>query len=104
MKCELTSKRLLEAMQEAGITQRELSERAGIKEPSVSQYTNGAHSPSNINAKKMAAVLHVNPVWLMGFDVPKCVREERIDTDLLNNEQFQKLKSYFEYLLKEQQK
>ena len=101
MKNEITALRLLEAMKEIGITQRELSERAGIKEASVSQYINGSHAPSNLSAGKMAKVLHVNPVWLMGFDVPKYVREERIDTDLLNDEQFKRLKSYYEFLLHE---
>ncbi|MFR2169682.1 MAG: hypothetical protein ACLS54_03025 [Anaerostipes hadrus] len=36
----------------------------------MSQYLNGSHAPSNISSGKMAKILNVNPVWLMGFDVP----------------------------------
>ena len=71
MKCELTAKRLREAMNDIGIKQRELADQAKIHETSVSQYVNGTHAPSNISAGKLAEVLGVSPVWLMGYDVPK---------------------------------
>lgn len=70
MKHELTSMRLQKAMRNVDISQRELSQKAHINEASVSQYINGSHAPSNVSAGKMAEVLNVNPVWLMGFDVP----------------------------------
>lgn len=71
MKHETTAMRLREALSDSGLSARELSENAGILESSVSHYVNGSHKPSNINAGKMADVLKVNPLWLMGFDVPK---------------------------------
>lgn len=30
----------------------------------------GSNSPSNISSGKMGEILNVNPLWLMGFDVP----------------------------------
>ena len=71
MKYEICSKRLLEAMNDIGIKQRELADKAQIAESSVSHYVNGSHAPSNKTAGKLAEILHVSPVWLMGFDVPK---------------------------------
>ena len=70
MKYPITAKRLTEAMAQKGIKAQELADRSGVSKSSISQYINGSHSPSNISAGKMAAVLEVNPVWLMGFDVP----------------------------------
>lgn len=73
MKHQLTALRLKEAMEEAHIAQRELADKAQINEGSVSQYIHGTYKPGNINAGKMGEVLNVNPMWLMGFDVPKYV-------------------------------
>ena len=55
MKHEITSKRLQIAMSRS--------------KASISQYVNGSHKPSNISSGKMASILDVNPLWLMGFDV-----------------------------------
>lgn len=71
MKYEICSRRLLEAMNDIGIKQRELADKAQIAESSVSHYVNGSHAPSNKTAGKLADILGVSPVWLMGFDVPK---------------------------------
>ena len=70
MKNEITSKRLQSAMDQQHMKAQELSTRSGLNKASISQYINGTHAPSNISAGKMAAVLNVNPVWLMGYDVP----------------------------------
>lgn len=69
MKHEIVALRLKEALERAHITQQELADRAEINKASVSQYMSGTHCPSNVKAAKMAAVLKVSPVWLMGFDV-----------------------------------
>ena len=69
MKHELTSKRLRIAMSRANITAQELSIKSGVAKASISQYVNGSHKPSNISSGKMASILDVNPLWLMGFDV-----------------------------------
>lgn len=76
MKHETTARRLREAMGDCNITARELSQRACMNESSISQYVTGRNVPSNINSGKMAKVLGVNPVWLMGFDVPKYVSQK----------------------------
>ena len=76
MKNELTAKRLIFALDRINMKAQELADRTGLNKASISQYVNGTHSPSNLSAGKMAKVLGVSPVWLMGFDVP--MFDERI--------------------------
>lgn len=76
MKHELTAKRLQIAMSNMNINAQELSNRSGVAKASISQYVNGSHKPSNISSGKMASVLKVNPLWLMGFDVPMQAEEQ----------------------------
>lgn len=70
MKHELTAKRLQLAINNANMSAQELSNRSGVAKASISQYVNGSHKPSNISSGKLAPILDVNPLWLMGFDVP----------------------------------
>lgn len=69
MKYEKTAKRLMKALSDKNMKAQELADKAKINKASVSQYINGSHAPSNISAGKMAEVLGVSPLWLMGFDV-----------------------------------
>ncbi|MBQ6468853.1 MAG: helix-turn-helix transcriptional regulator [Lachnospiraceae bacterium] len=66
----VTSKRLRDAMSRADIRASELARITGINKASISQYLKGSHTPSNFSAAKIAPILRVSPVWLMGFDVP----------------------------------
>lgn len=70
MKNPETAKRLQEAIRVNNMIPQELADRTGISKASISQYLSGQHKPSNISAGKMAEVLGVNPLWLMGFEVP----------------------------------
>ena len=69
MKWPITSNRIKQAMNNMNITAQELSEKSGVSKASISQYVNGSHKPSNISAPKLAKVLKVNSMWLMGFDL-----------------------------------
>lgn len=92
MKHEITARRITEMLSETGLKPVELAERTGINKASISQYVNGTHAPSNVSAGKMAPVLGgVNPVWLMGFDVPKY-----LDTSSSDVQTFAHPKSYYE--------
>lgn len=70
MKNPITAQRLSTALSNANMIPQELANASGVSKASISQYLNGSHAPSNISSGKMAKVLNVNPVWLMGFDVP----------------------------------
>lgn len=70
MKYKITAQRLRDALHSKGLKAQELANLAQINKASVSHYLGGSHKPSNINAGKMAQVLGVDPLYLMGFDVP----------------------------------
>ncbi len=70
MKYPETARRLRLALDNKGIIPKELADKSKVSKASISQYINGSHAPSNISSGKMAEVLGVSPVWLMGFDVP----------------------------------
>lgn len=70
MKNPITAQRLSLALANANMIPQELSNASGVNKASISQYLNGSHSPSNLSSGKMARILKVNPLWLMGFDVP----------------------------------
>lgn len=71
MKNSITAQRLQEALEAAHMIPVELSQKSGVSQSSISQYLSGSHAPSNVSSGKMAAVLGCDPVWLMGFDVPR---------------------------------
>jgi len=48
----------------------ELARRADIGKSSISQYVNGTNAPGNITAAKIGAAFGIDPMWIMGFDVP----------------------------------
>lgn len=70
MKYPEIARRMAYVLNFKNITAQELCNLSGVSKASISQYVNGNHIPSNISSGKMAEVLGVNPVWLMGFDVP----------------------------------
>lgn len=70
MKNPITAKRLALALSNKNMIPQELANASGVSKASISQYLNGSHAPSNISSGKMAKILDVSPVWLMGFDVP----------------------------------
>lgn len=73
-----TAARLSEAMAISNMTAKELSDKSGVSESSISQYLHGLFAPRNKTAAKLADVLHVNPMWLMGFDVPMEIPEPQL--------------------------
>lgn len=71
MKYEITALRLRQVLSELNMKPQELADRSGVNKSSISQYLSGTHTPSNISSGKMGKVLNIEPMWLMGFDVPK---------------------------------
>ena len=67
-KKEIVSERIKKAMSMRGISAADLSAKSGVSGPSISQYVNAKHAPDNITAGKLAEVLKVSPIWLMGFE------------------------------------
>lgn len=67
---ETCGQRISKALSIRGIKQSELCALAKIPKSSLSLYLSGAYEPKQDRIYDMAQVLDVDPVWLMGFDVP----------------------------------
>lgn len=93
MKWPVTAKRLKQAMDNMNISAQELSDKSGVSKASISQYVNGSHKPSNISAPKLAKVLMVNAMWLMGFDIDE---EKKQSSYYLDPETAKKAQEIFE--------
>lgn len=61
------SKNLNKILNAIGMSPVELSKDSGVSKSALNHYLKGDLVPSQENAKKMAAVLKVNPLWLMGI-------------------------------------
>lgn len=69
--------RLNEALSVRNIKPVELAEKLGVTEGTISQYRKGTTKAKSDRLYEIAQVLDVDPVWLMGVDVPM-TKKERI--------------------------
>lgn len=97
MKNEITAKRLSLALSNANLRPQELADKSGVSKASISQYVNGSHAPSNISSGKMASVLKVNPLWLMGFDVPMLENESE-KPQIITSQTYPKIMDFYNQL------
>ena len=79
MKISTFSKRLREAMAYRRISQTELHEKTGIGKSSLSTYLKGEYQAKQDKVDLLAEALTVNPVWLMGYDVPMEINHRHTD-------------------------
>ena len=64
------SVRLAEALSIRRMKQADLCNKTGIPKSAMSQYISGAFEPKQDRLTIIAQALDVDPVWLMGYDVP----------------------------------
>lgn len=64
------SSRLQTALSIRNMKQAELAAKTKISKGSISQYVTGYVEPKSDRIYSMAIALNVDPVWLMGLDVP----------------------------------
>lgn len=67
---ESCSKRIARALSIRNMKQSELCEKTKIPKSAMSQYLSGAFEPKQDRLHIIAKALEVDPVWLMGYDVP----------------------------------
>lgn len=48
----------------------EISRKTGISKPNLSYYMSGKYEPKQDGIKLLSNILNVDPVWLIGYDVP----------------------------------
>ena len=62
--------RIRKALSIRNMTQSELCRRTKIATSAMSEYLRGLYDPKQDKIYIMSEALNVDPVWLMGFDVP----------------------------------
>lgn len=68
---DIFGKRLSQLMEEHNETTYSMAERFSLSSPTISRYMTGQMAAKVTTIQLMADYFHVNPIWLMGFDVPK---------------------------------
>lgn len=74
---EKCSTRIARALAIRGMRQSELCEKTNIPKSAISQYISGAFLPKQDRTFLIAEALNVDPVWLMGYDVPMEKKEDQ---------------------------
>lgn len=62
--------RIKKALSIRNMKQSELCEKTKIPKSALSEYISGVYEPKQDRVFILAQALNVDPVWLMGFDVP----------------------------------
>ena len=66
--------------------QKLFSYTTGISPSSISEYVTGRHVPTKKTIDKIAAACQINPLWIMGFDVPSDAYDKQEDIKLTQEE------------------
>ena len=102
--------RLRKALNTRGMTQNELSKKTGIPKASISQYLSGYAKPKEDRVYEISEALEIDPVWLLGYDVPmekvKVTYDELLE--ILDNyctaEDIEKITEIYRWHLRKQEK
>ena len=100
---ETCGQRISKALSLRGMKQAELCTLAKVPKGSLSLYINGAYEPKQDRLYDMAKVLDVDPVWLMGYDVPMEREEKNTPEKLQLSEGEEMLLNLFRQIPEEQQ-
>lgn len=94
------AERINQAIEERGITAKELSRRTGISEVDISSYRHGRYAPRQDRIYLLALALGVDPAWLWGFGEEQHPEDE-IDM-LINNltdTELEQARDYMRFLI-----
>ena len=80
------SERLNEYMTEYGVLSVDLAKQFGVSRSTISQYLKGTILPKRNRLVEIADALNINPLWLMGYDVPM-ESKKIVSGDLTHDEQ-----------------
>jgi transcriptional regulator with XRE-family HTH domain len=101
---EKCSVRLARALAIRGMKQSELCEKTKIPKSAISQYLSGSFEPKQDRLHVIAQALNVDPVWLMGFDVPMEKVNETSPSELQLTEGDKMILEVFRLIPEEQQR
>ena len=78
---ESCATRIKKTLSIRNMKQSELCEKTKIPKSALSEYIKGIYEPKQDRVFEIAKALSVDPVWLMGFDVPMEVDDKKISSD-----------------------
>lgn len=73
---EPCSVRIRKALSIRNMTQADLCAKANISKSTLSEYLKGKYEPKQDKTFLISQALNVDPVWLMGYDVPMEKKEQ----------------------------
>ncbi len=97
------AERLTNIIKENNVDISTLANKLGIKSKStIYRYMNGEMAPKITTVKYLAEIFNVNPVWLMGYDVPmrlsNSLDNKLLDLSDLSKSEIQEVKNYVDYI------
>ena len=78
---ESCAARLKKALSIRNMTQVELCKKTKIPKSALSEYLKGLYEPKQDRLIILSDALNVDPVWLMGFDIPMEKDDKKISPD-----------------------
>ena len=78
---ESCAARLKKALSIRNMTQAELCQKTKIPKSALSEYLKGLYEPKQDRLLILSEALNVDPVWLMGFDIPMEKEDKKISPD-----------------------
>lgn len=78
---ESCATRIRKALSIRNMTQSELCRKTKIATSAMSEYIKGLYEPKQDKVYIMSQALNVDPVWLMGFDVPMEKEQKKFSPD-----------------------
>ncbi|MGN1372970.1 MAG: helix-turn-helix domain-containing protein [Candidatus Coproplasma sp.] len=64
---EIIQKRLAEAIKSSELTQTQIAQKLGVRQPTVAQYVSGRAMPSLDTFALLCEILEENPAYLLGI-------------------------------------
>lgn len=77
---ESCAARLRKALSIRNMTQAELCQKTKIPKSALSEYIKGLYEPKQDRLLLLSDALNVDPVWLMGFDIPMEKEDKKISS------------------------
>lgn len=93
------SERLKYAMEIRNVKQAELSKATGISKTNMTYYISGKNKPREDKINLIAKELNVNPIWLLGYNVP--MEQEQTANVLATADRIKDLRIYNNWNRKE---
>lgn len=88
LNAEIARMRVKELIDErCGGSQQKFAELCNVRKNSVSQWVNGISAPGNMSAVQISRVFGVDPLWIMGEDVPKFKSNINMTVEMTNYEE-----------------